>query len=114
MSHGMNRRIALRAIWALAAVGLASCVVAPDPGPGYEPQAVVPIAPPPPRVEVIPPPPRPIEVVHWQPGYWRWNGYQHVWVPGQYVARPRPRAVWVPGHWVQRPNGWAWIPGHWR
>jgi hypothetical protein len=27
-----------------------------------------------------------VEVERWQPGYWRWNGHEHVWVEGHYVA----------------------------
>lgn len=71
-------------------------------------------APPPPRVEVVPvlPPDRAARE-HWQPGYWRWNGHEHVWVEGHYVVRPRPAAVWVPGRWEQRPRGWVYIDGHW-
>ena len=74
----------------------------------------VPTAPPPPRVEVVPVlPPERLEVMHWQPGYWRWNGQEHVWVEGHYVERPLARAVWSPGRWEQRPRGWVYIEGHW-
>jgi hypothetical protein len=74
----------------------------------------VPAAPPPPRVEVVPVLPRErVEIEHWQPGYWRWNGGEYVWAEGHYVARPRPRAVWVPGRWEQRPRGWVYRDGHW-
>jgi WXXGXW repeat (2 copies) len=74
----------------------------------------IPTAPPPPRVEVIPTlPPERIEVERWQPGHWRWNGHEHVWVEGRYVARPRPRAEWIPGRWEQRPRGWVYVDGHW-
>jgi hypothetical protein len=41
---------------------------------------VVGLAPPAPVVEVAPAPPAPGYV--WQPGYWSWNGFQYVWVPG--------------------------------
>ena len=74
----------------------------------------VPIAPPPPRVEVVPVLPADrVEVERWQPGRWRWNGYEHVWVEGHYVHRPQPRAEWIPGRWDQRPRGWVYIDGHW-
>src|SRR5713226_2049421 len=49
----------------------------------------------------------------WTRGYWRWTGSDYVWLPGSWVARPRPAAVWVEGHWVRRPGGWVWIAGHW-
>jgi len=71
-------------------------------------------APPPPRVEVIPViPAERMEREHWQPGHWRWDGHEHVWVEGRYVERPRRGAVWVPARWEQRPRGWVLIEGHW-
>ena len=74
----------------------------------------VPTAPPPARVEVVPVlPPERVEIEHWQPGYWRWNGGEYVWTEGHYVARPQPRAVWAPGRWEQRPRGWVYVEGHW-
>lgn len=77
-------------------------------------EVYVPIAPPPPRTEVIPVLPADrIEVEHWQPGYWRWNGREHEWINGHYVARPKRGAVWVPGRWEQRSRGWFYVDGHW-
>ncbi len=77
-------------------------------------EVYVPMAPPPPRVEVIPVLPRErVEIEQWQPGYWRWTGREHVWVEGHYVERPQPRAAWVPGRWEQRPGGWIYLDGHW-
>jgi len=56
-------------------------------------EVYVPSAPPPPRVEVVPVLPRErVEIEHWHPGYWRWDGREYVWAEGRYVARPRPRA----------------------
>ena len=70
--------------------------------------------PPPPRVEVVPVLPHErAEIDVWQPGYWRWNGQEHVWVEGHYAERPRPRAVWVPAHYDRRPGGWVFVEGHW-
>jgi hypothetical protein len=69
-------------------------------------------APPPVRVETQTVAPGPGYV--WTTGYWRWTGSDYVWVPGNWIARPRPAAVWVAGHWVRRPGGWAWIAGHWQ
>jgi len=74
----------------------------------------IPTAPPPPRVEVVPVlPSERVELERWQPGYWRWNGHQHVWVEGRYIVRPQPRAEWIPGRWEQRPRGWVYVEGHW-
>ena len=79
-----------------------------------EAEIYVPLEPPTPRREIIPilPPDR-AEIEIWQPGRWRWNGHEYVWVEGHYVARPRPRAVWVPGHWDRREHGWVFVEGHW-
>jgi hypothetical protein len=72
------------------------------------------IAPPPPRRERIPPPPPEHRDWVWHQGYNRWDGRAYVWVPGEYVAPPRPRARWVPGHWAHRRGEYVWIEGHWR
>lgn len=74
---------------------------------------VVGVAPPAPLVEVVPALPVGGYRV-WQPGYWSWSGARYVWVPGVYVAPPRPRAAWVPGRWVAGRRGWVWVGGHWR
>ncbi|CAN5298776.1 hypothetical protein BH10PSE6_BH10PSE6_05390 [soil metagenome] len=74
----------------------------------------VPAAPPAPRVEVIPVlPAERVEIERWQSGHWRWNGHEHVWVEGHYVARPHPRAEWIAGLWEQRSRGWVYVEGHW-
>ncbi len=70
------------------------------------------VGPPPIRVER--PGPRPHDGWVWVGGYHRWDGAHYVWVPGNWVAPPRPRAVWVPGHWRHEAGGWYWIEGHWR
>jgi hypothetical protein len=71
--------------------------------------------PPPMRTEVIPVlPPERAELEVWQPGHWRWDGNEHVWVEGHYVARPHRGAEWVPAHYDRRPGGWVFIDGHWR
>lgn len=75
-------------------------------------QVYVRIAPPPRPHEVVPPPPHAGWV--WRQGYHRWDGHAYVWVPGTYIAPPRPRAVWVPGHWRNTPRGYIWVAGHWR
>jgi hypothetical protein len=95
---------------------LAACTVSTTTGtvPVETDVAIVRVAPPPPRYEVVPPlPPERFAIEYWQPGHWRWNEYEHVWVPGHYAVRPRAGAVWVPGHWQQRGAGWVFIEGHW-
>ena len=50
----------------------------------------------------------------WQPGYYRWNGRDYVWVAGRYERAPRARARWQPGHWEHARGGWYWVEGRWR
>lgn len=71
-------------------------------------------APPAPRIEAVPVlPAERVEIERWQPGYWQWNGQEHLWVEGRYVPRPSPRAEWIAGRWELRPRGWVYIEGHW-
>ena len=83
-------------------------VVEPAPA---QPTEIVTVAPPPPQREVVVVRPGPGFV--WTPGYWAWNG-RWVWVGGQWVRPPRPRAVWVSGRWVRRGPGFVWVGGRWR
>jgi len=107
--HPFSRR---RLFGALAVVAGAGSLVVTAQAQAQE--VFVERAPPPPRYEAVPVlPPERAEREHWQPGYWRWNGHEHVWVEGRYVERPRRGAVWVPGRWEQRPRGWVFIEGHW-
>ena len=77
-------------------------------------QVVVRIGPPRRPHEVRPLPPAEHRDWVWHPGYHRWDGNRYVWVPGEYVAPPRPHAAWVPGHWAHRRGGYVWVEGHWR
>ena len=95
----------------IVATALTGCVVE-RPRPVAE--IVAPMPPPPPRYEVVPPPARPAEIVQWRPGHWHWDGRAYVWVPGEYIERPRPAAIWVPGHWDERGGRWVWVEGRWR
>jgi len=70
------------------------------------------VRPPRPMYERRPPAPRPGWA--WRAGYQRWDGARYVWVPGGYMAPPRPRAYWVQGRWVHGPRGWSWREGYWR
>ncbi len=75
-------------------------------------EVVVGIAPPRPLVERRVPAPGAGYV--WTPGYHRWDGRAYVWVSGQWVRPPRPRARWAPPHWAHRRRGWVLVEGHWR
>jgi WXXGXW repeat (2 copies) len=77
----------------------------------YAAELVVKVAPPALRVEVVPRSPG--AGYAWRPGYWRWNGYHHVWTGGVYLRRPHPGAEWTAGRWEDRPGGHVWIGGHW-
>jgi hypothetical protein len=66
-------------------------------------------APPPVQIETVPPP-RPGFV--WGRGYWQWQGGQHVWVPGRWIAE-HPGQHWVPEHWAQNGPNWVFVPGAW-
>ena len=69
-------------------------------------------------IEVAPPGPRVVEVPPpragfvWAPGYYRWDGHQHVWVDGRWL-RERRGSHWVPEHWDERHGRWHFEPGHW-
>jgi hypothetical protein len=77
-------------------------------------QVVVRIGPPARHFERRPPLPPEHRDWVWRNGYNRWDGNAYVWVPGEYVAPPRPHAVWVDGRWVHRHHGWVWVEGRWR
>jgi hypothetical protein len=68
------------------------------------------IAPPAPRI-VEAPPPRPGFV--WAPGYYRWDGHQHVWVDGRWIHERRGHH-WVAARWDEGRHGhYHFVPGHW-
>ncbi len=94
----------------IVACGLALCLSAGV----TQAQISVRIGPPPVRVERRPPLPPEHRDWVWRAGYHRWDGQRYVWVPGEYVAPPRPHAVWIPGRWVRRGGGYVWIEGRWR
>lgn len=67
------------------------------------------VGPPAPRV-LVAPPPRPGYV--YAPGYWQWQGHEHVWMEGRWIAE-HPGRHWVPDHWVQHGPNWRFVEGHW-
>jgi|HubBroStandDraft_4_1064222.scaffolds.fasta_scaffold207573_3 hypothetical protein len=67
------------------------------------------VAPPAPRV-IVAPPPRAGFV--WAPGFWAWNGHEHVWREGRWI--PERRGFhWVPDRWEERHGHWRYAEGHW-
>jgi len=107
--HRVTRRSMLAS--PIVATLLGACTVQP----AVTDVAIVRAEPPAVRYEMVPalPPDRAVRE-HWQPGHWRWDGREYVWVPGHYAVRPRPGAVWVAHHWERRGAGWVLIEGHWR
>jgi hypothetical protein len=111
--QNVNRRGLLSGFAIAASLGAASVGVVALPA--FAQEIIITHEPPPMRREVIPVLPHErAEIDVWQPGYWRWNGREHVWVEGHYAARPRRGAEWVPAHYDRRPGGWVFIDGHWR
>lgn len=49
----------------------------------------------------------------WAPGYWRYNGREHVWVVGRWELR-RDGLEYVAPHWQRDVFGrYEYVPGHW-
>jgi hypothetical protein len=68
------------------------------------------IAPPAPRSEPVPP--ARMGFV-WAPGFWRWDGHQHVWEAGHW-EKDHPGHHWVPAAWTPGPGGhYRFAEGHW-
>lgn len=72
-------------------------------------EVIIGVGPPAARVGVVP---GPRHGYVWSPGYWRWNGYRHVWVGGYWV-RERVGWHWVPAHWVANGPRWHYVGGYW-
>ena len=67
-------------------------------------------APPPLRYERVPPP---RHGYVWAPGYWGWNGYQHVWTQGHWV-HARPGYIYQRPQWRQDHGRWHLNEGRWQ
>ena len=95
--------------WRVAAPPQPTVVYQPPPEPAQPIQ--VDVAPPAPIVEARSAPP--FAGAIWIPGYWHWNGHQHVWLAGRWSA-PRQGWVWEPAHWQGHGHHHRFVPGHWR
>lgn len=69
-----------------------------------------PVAPPAPRVEVMGV--RPSEHHFWAPGYYRWNGREHLWHGGGWYLE-RPGYTYYGPHWAPYGNRWLYHRGYW-
>jgi YXWGXW repeat-containing protein len=60
-------------------------------------------------------PPCPTDGYLWQPGYWAWNRMvrDYYWVPGVWVAPPRPGLLWTPCYWGFAGGLYVYHPGYW-
>ena len=76
---------------------------------GVNAQIAINVGPPAVRVEQRPSPRRGMV---WSPGYWNWQGHQHVWVQGQWI-RERPGHHWVQPEWVSNNGRWNLVQGYW-
>jgi hypothetical protein len=92
---------ALLALIVSAAVPVVAAQVAVD--------VVIGRAPPPVHVEAVP---APRAGYAWAPGYWAWDGHQHIWHRGHWEAE-RPGQRYVAARWVETPRGWHFVPAHW-
>jgi hypothetical protein len=69
------------------------------------------VAPPPAYEEVRPA--IPFAGAIWIPGYWTWNGSNHLWVAGRWSAQPAGYG-WENHRWVRDRDGrWLLRRGHW-
>jgi len=93
----------------VVAVSLGGCVATVRaPGPAYY-GVEVDVAPPPPRVVEFP---APRVGFVWAPGYWNWNGHEHVWAEGRWMPE-RAGYRWSADHWEQHNGRWRFAKGHW-
>lgn len=95
-------------LFALMACSLSACAVS-EPTRHHGARVAILVAPPPPRVVVVP---EARAGFVWAPGYWRWNGHEHVWIEGRWL-RARPGWHWVPERWEQRGDRWHFEEGRW-
>lgn len=106
-----------RAVLPLFALALAACTGSlplPKTGPhlGDDP-ILVPIVPPPGKVQVVPPPPATMKNPVWIDGEYSWNGRRWVWNAGRWEE---PKGdYWAPSLTVRMPDGsLAHFKGRWK
>jgi len=71
---------------------------------------------------VPPPPPPPAELQTAQPtpsalwvyGYYDYDGYRYLWVPGHWEIPPPNAVAFVRPHWRYRGGSYVYIRGYWR
>ena len=48
----------------------------------------------------------------WSPGFWKWNGVEYRWIPGEWI-KERSGHQWVPPRWHYDGERWHFSVGHW-
>jgi len=93
----------------LAALCLASGVLAAPTLATAAAAVTTDVPPPTPRTERAPPP---RDGYVWAPGYWDWNGHWYTWISGTII--PQRRGLhWVPALWEPIGANWRLVRGHW-
>jgi len=114
MKASTTKFLLAASIAAVGTMGLSGCVVAPR---HHQPyylggSMVVPVGPPPNRVEVVGV--TPFVGAVWIPGHWIWRD-RWVWNKGYWTRPPRHGARWERGRWEKRhQREWRWHPGRWQ
>lgn len=69
----------------------------------------------PPPLPVYVQPPCPTDGYLWQPGYWAYSqdDADYYWVPGVWVAPPRPGVYWTPCYWGFSDGVYGFHQGYW-
>ena len=70
---------------------------------------------PPPPLPIYDQPPLPGYGFLWMPGYWSWDDGigDYFWVPGTWVAPPRPGLLWTPPYWGWSRGRYLFYNGYW-
>ena len=99
----MQRKFLLAAAFAAALLGLGTAAQAQF-------NAIVSVAPPPPRHEVVP---AAREGWVWAPGHYEWRGNEYAWVEGHWL-RERVGYEYREPRWVQHADGsWLFVGNNW-
>jgi hypothetical protein len=73
-----------------------------------------------PSVPPAPPPPAEVQTAQptpsalWVYGYYDYDGYRYLWVPGHWEIPPPNAVAFVRPHWRYRGGSYVYIRGYWR
>jgi len=74
----------------------------------------VPQMPPPPAAQADYMSPQPTPSAVWVAGYYNFDGYSYLWVPGHWEIPPPDVSVFVRPHWVYRGGQYVFVRAYWR